>query len=221
MRRNWLWALLTIACLLPAGNAAAEEWRIRLLPERGAVPEHVYSQIGTSLQVGGGVADFTDAELRDLTGVAGTWNARATVGTRSAIAGEIGYLGSASEIDALGMDTSAAMVRNGLEANLRLSLPIVNGPWMLAPYAFGGVGWTRYTLVNEGTNTSSVRGTDDVLSIPFGGGLSANFKQFVLDARYSFYPAFDDELLRTPTGSTDESARMHNWVVNLMIGYEI
>ena len=206
--------------LVGAGSAQADDWRVRLLPERGAVPEHVISQIGTSLQIGGGVSDFVQEEVGGMSDPAGAWNARAILGTRSFISGELGYIGSAQTIDALGLDTSAALVRNGLEANLRLNLPIVNCPWMLAPYALGGVGWSRYHVIHEGNNTSSVRNADDVFAVPFGGGFAANYKQLSLDLRYMYYPTFDDELLMTPTGSTDTAAGLDSWLLGMTVGYE-
>lgn len=222
MSRKWLWGLVAAGALvLPAAPAAAQNWVIVLMPETGTHPEHIRSPMGTGFEVGGGVADFADSELRDLSGTGGTWNARAIFGTRSAIAGEVAYVGGAADIDALGLNTNAAIVRNGVEANLRLNLPIVSGPWMLAPYAFGGVGFTRFDLVNEGTNTSSVRSNDDVLNIPVGAGFAMTYGRFRLDGRYSYYPAFDDELLETPTGSVDRDASLDTWGVNLNLGIEI
>lgn len=220
MKRLIVLISVLLLSLVGAGSAQADEWRVRLLPERGAVPEHIISQIGTSLQIGGGVADFLESEVGGMADVAGAWNARAVIGTRSFVSGELGYLGSAQAIDALGLDNSASLVRNGLEANLRLNLPIVNGPWMIAPYALGGLGWARYDVVHSGTNTSSVRNADDVFNVPVGGGLAANFKQFSIDMRYVYYPTFDDELLLTPTGSTDTNAGLDNWTLGMTFGYE-
>lgn len=220
MRRMVVLFSMSLLTVLGAGSAQADEWRVRLLPERGVVPEHVITQIGTSLQIGGGVSDYLLDEVGSMADVAGSWSARAIIGTRSAVSGELGYLGSAQAIDALGLDTKASLVRNGLEANLRLNLPIVNGPWMLAPYALGGVGWSRYDVIHEGTNTSSIRDADDVFTVPVGGGFATTYRQFSLDLRYVYYPTFDDELLMTPTGSTDTSAGLDNWMLGMNFGYE-
>jgi hypothetical protein len=206
--------------ILGSATARADDWQIRLMPNRDTTSDHIISFIGTSVEVGGGVADFTDRDVTDMAGVAGTWNARAIVGTRSLIGGELGYVGTAQSISALGLHSSSALVGNGLEANLRLNIPVVNGPWLVEPYVFGGVGWTRFDVLHQGTNTSSLRNADDVFDVPIGGGIAAHYGAYVMNLRYAFYPTFDDELLMTPTGSTDTSAGLDHWNLGLALGYE-
>ena len=212
-------SLLVALVLCSAGAVGADEWRVQLLPEN--LPDHLMTSVGTALQIGGGVSDFVQEEVGGVSDIAGAWNVRAIVGTRSFVSGEVGYVGGAQSMDALGLHGRASLLRSGLEANLRLNVPITNGPWMIEPYAFGGVGWSRYDLLYEGSNTSSIRDNDDVFNVPVGGGFSIAYKQFTLDARYAFYPTFDDELLETPTGSTDTSAGLDNWTAALMFGVEL
>jgi len=216
---------LTIAALLvtfaAVGTARADEWVLQPFPDRTMLPDTPLSTpMGTNIAVGGGVEDFLDDEVESQSDVAGSWGARVVIGSRSAIAGEVEYIGAAQQIDALGVASDAALVRNGVTANLRLGLPFTNGPWAVTPYALGGLGWSRFDLINEGRNTSSIRNEDDVFTIPVGAGISAGYNRFTMDARYAFYPTFDDELLRTPTGSTDRDAGLDHWNINLMLGYE-
>ena len=65
-----------------------------------------------------------------------------TFGSRSPIAIEAAYVGSAQGINALGLDTDALLVGQGAEGNLRLNLTTRR----VQPYLFGGIGWTRYNL---------------------------------------------------------------------------
>ena len=57
--------------------------------------------------MGGGFEDFTNSTLQNMTGGAGTWNARFVAGTRQYIGVEAAYVGSARSIDALGLQSNA------------------------------------------------------------------------------------------------------------------
>ncbi len=171
-----------------------------------------------SIHVGGGVANFTRDEIRDLTDVGGYWDARVVLGTRSIIGVEASYVGAAQNIEALGLDSDATLIRNGVEGALRLNLPFnPRGSVLVEPYAFGGAGWSRYNLVNEDFNTSNVRDEDDVFTVPLGVGLSTGARGFLFDARFTYRPTFGDDLVQNPDGST---ADLQNWTAGASIGYE-
>ena len=51
---------------------------------------------------------------------------------------------------------------------LRLQYPYVTGSWLVEPFAFGGIGWSRLSLRDA---PPALEDTDDVGVVPFGGGL--------------------------------------------------
>lgn len=170
------------------------------------------ARTGIAAEVGGGVYGFTDPGMRDVVDVGGLWNARLIVGTRSLLGVELAYVGTASGLDALGLDESAVLVANGGEAALRLN--IMQGS--VRPFLFGGVGFKHYQLVNESFNTSSVRQSDDVLELPVGAGVDFQLmERMILGARLAVRPAFDENLV----GSAGEP-EMHTMSGDLRLGYQ-
>lgn len=169
-----------------------------------------------TLSVGGGVSNFTDDTLQDRTGLNGAYEARLMVGTRSPLAFEAAYVGTAGEIDTLGLDDNAVLISNGVEGLARLNI----GTLDIQPYVVGGASWVRYNVVNADFNTSDVRDEDDVLAIPFGGGLSTYIGDdgFMLDARFTYRVMFEDELIRPTSGNSDGS-HLDNWMATLKLGY--
>ena len=63
-----------------------------------------------------GVLDFARDDLPDMTGTAGSWDARFQSGTRCYLGFEAAYLGSAQSIDAIGLDQDATLLSNGVGA---------------------------------------------------------------------------------------------------------
>ena len=61
------------------------------------------SFIGAGVLVGGGFEDFTNSNLRSMTGTGGNWTARVLAGTRRFVGLEAAYVGSARSIDVLGL----------------------------------------------------------------------------------------------------------------------
>ncbi len=171
---------------------------------------------GFAISVGGGVEGFTNSAVRDTTKDGGDWNVRASFGTRLPLGFEASYLGSLQTIDALGLDTHARLVGNGVQGDLRLN---VTTNQIIQPYLFGGVAWRRYSLNNVAFNTSDISSSDDVLEVPVGLGLAYKMKGLVLDARGEFRGSFYDNLVPEPN-TTSNSTRLHRWGVNANIGYE-
>jgi hypothetical protein len=175
---------------------------------------------GMAISAGGGVTDFLDNDAEDMTEIGGAWDVRLALGTRSWIGLEAGYIGSMHDIAALGLDPDAALMSNGLEGLVRVNL----GTFAIQPYAVGGVGWSRYELVNDDFNTSSVNDEDDVLTVPVGAGLSTYLGRgeagaFMLDARFTYRAAFREDLLDPGTGN-EEQEDLDNWAATLRLGYE-
>lgn len=177
------------------------------------------SGIGIALAAGGGASGFVSQTLRNATDVGGDWDVRATIGTRSPIAFEASYIGSAQGINALGVDSGAVLVGNGAQGALRLN-GTLNLPFQ--PFVFAGVGWRRYDLTNTNTNTSDLQGSDDVLEVPMGLGIAGKWNGLILDARGEYRATTNEDLLpRINANEADDGhADMQRWGVKATVGAE-
>jgi len=175
--------------------------------------------LGFAMTIGGGVAGFTDSTIRDSTGDGGNWDVRAMIGTRQFVGVEGSYLGSAQSIDAIGLDTDATLVGNGLQANLRLN---ATKDTDIQPFLYGGVAWRRYDLTGEDFNVSDVADSDDVLELPIGVGVAFKYRGLLLDARGEYRAAFYEDMIPTFAELDDpnDAAAMHRYSINANIGYE-
>jgi len=198
-----------VALVALAGSAAAQD---DPMETSGSVLE----RYGMEVTLGGGVEDFTNDTLRNTTTTGGLWNVRVAFGTRTPIAFEGAYLGSAQAIDALGLDGDAVLIGNGLEAKVRVNMTETD----IQPFAFAGLGWRRYSITNSDFNTSAVAESDDVLEIPLGVGVAAKYRGFVFDARGEVRLAAEEDLMPALNAEDPtEDADMHRWAVNANIGY--
>ena len=168
---------------------------------------------GMGLTAGGGVTDFAGDDLRAMTDTAGAWDARFVFGTRQYIGLEAAYIGTAQNINALGMAENTELISNGAEAAVRVS-PLRGA---IQPYAFAGAAWKRYDL-NADTNTSDVRDVDDVLEVPMGIGIGYRYNGLLLDARGSYRVAFDEDLVPNHDGTGASS--LDNFNVSAHVGVE-
>lgn len=184
-------------------------------PTPGERAQEVMEEIGVGVSVGGGVLGFTQSEARDLADVGGSWDGRVSVGTRFPIGVEAAYVGSAQDIDALGLDEDAILVGNGLEGAARVNIPIIEE---FTPYALAGLGWTRYSLANEDFNTSNVQDSDNVGYVPLGAGLTYRVGRAAFDLRGKFSPAFNDDLVQAEDGQPE--ADLDTWGVTGRVGFE-
>jgi outer membrane protein with beta-barrel domain len=183
-----------------------------LAPAASADERNVIDQYGLTLAVGGGVGGFVDGTMRDMTGVAGQWEARAAFGTKFPVAIEAGYIGGAQSIDALGLDTSAILLSTGFDATIRIQ-PIQGD---IVPYVFAGAGWRRFSVTNANTNTSDVKDRDDVAEFPMGLGVAYRTGHLLLDVRGTFRLVASSDLVPSASGSTN----LHNWGASLRAGWE-
>jgi hypothetical protein len=162
--------------------------------------------------LGGGFEDFTDTALRGMTGGAGSWNARVLAGTRQFVGVEAAYVGAARGVDALGVQSNALLVSNGIEGAARLNIPVVmRSRQLLEPFAFFGVGWQNYQVTNTTTNTSSLASSDNVMSWPMGGGLEYAIGRFMADARFTYRSTWYNDLMR--------AGNLNNWGVSGQVGF--
>jgi outer membrane protein OmpA-like peptidoglycan-associated protein len=181
-------------------------------------PHKPPSMIGVEATVGGGAIGFIDQGARDATQTGASWDARLMFGSRLPIAVEGAYVGSVQNIEALGLSTNSLLVGNGVEGTLRVNLLRKR----VQPYLFGGMGWTHYQVTNTATNTSSVRGSDDIGTVPLGAGLSARLgTAFILDIRGTYRATFADELLHVQAANgTSSSNSMQSWNAAGRVGFE-
>jgi len=184
--------------------------------------DHLLTPFGMAVTVGGGVVDFLDGEARAIGDLGGSWEARLTLGTRTPLAIEFGYIGSVHNIDALGLDSSAVLLGTSVETDLRVNFTT----WMLQPYVFGGIGYTRYDVTNDDFNTSSVNEDEQMGHIPLGAGLAYQWGGFLFDVRGTVRPAFQDDLIDEPAIEDDPLDRndtrtdLDTWSAAARLGWE-
>ena len=114
-----------------------------------AAPEPSQSWLDTfgfGIEAGGGVDAFAGSTMRDTTSTGGSWDVRAIFGTRSYIAFEASYIGSAQSINSLGLSNDAVLLGNGAQLDIRL-----NGTrfYMVQPFIYGGGAWRNYMLEED------------------------------------------------------------------------
>lgn len=211
--------------------------RVRITPEsesaatsaqRPMIDRALLTPVGAGLLVMGGYNNFVEPGVTDTLTPGGYWDVRGVIGTRSFVAVEAAYHGSAQDVDAIGLQDESFLVSNGVEGALRLNAPItqamlpavnLKAPILVEPFAFGGLGWQRYSLVNEGVNTSDVSNSDDVLTFPFGAGLALSLAGLHLDARVTYRHALFSELVGEATSSFADTS-LNSWSVGGGLGFE-
>jgi len=171
------------------------------------------SELGFALEAGGGVYGFIDPAMRDVADVGGLWNARAILGTRTIVGVEVAYVGTASGIQALGLDDSAVLVAQGAEGAFRFNLMHRR----IEPYVFLGVGFKHYQLMNVSNNTSSVENSEDVVELPVGGGLDYHLTEHLnLTGRLTVRAALDHELVG---GGGRDAPQLHTLAGDVRLGW--
>lgn len=190
-------ALAALALVLPGVGETAEKKPKLIFPA------------GMSAEIGGGIRTFMNNEAIDTSPLGAMWTARFIYGTRSYFGVEGAYEGSYQAVaNGLGVDNSAVLLSNAGEGLLRGNL--FTGAWQ--PYLVVGFGYRRYSLQNEGVNTSSIKGSDDVPEIPVGIGLAYRTGGLVIDLRGMYRTALDQELI--------PEVNLNTLNVGLKVGFE-
>jgi len=206
----------TVSCpTTPSANAPAGCPQPAPAPQPAYEPEGAPAgtnwvhDVGVALSVGGGVDDFAGS-MHDTTNIGGGWDARLTFGTRSYVAGEISYIGSAQTYNTIA-NNSGTLTGNGAQAALRLN---AGTDYPVQPFAFGGVAWRHYNLTSSTAAVADVAQNADVLEVPVGGGLAAYFDNLMLDVRGEYrFSWFGSDLTSGGSGS------LNRWGVSGNIGY--
>lgn len=181
------------------------------------------SGIGVSTIAGGGVAGFTDRTMRSTTSdVGGAWGLKVAIGSHLPIAVELGYTGSATNINGLPTGNKGRLIGSTAEGAVRWNvlphLPVT-------PYLFAGVGWQRYdvTETTVSLSDSGMNDHDNLLVFPVGTGVAYRIGGFVADLRGTFRAATDEDLVLTGTRfptANNNFAPMHTWEAAAALGYE-
>lgn len=146
------------------------------------------SGLGATVTAGGGVTDFTDDTFGDRTEVGGSWNIRASYGTRSIIGGEAAYVGSARGLEA----NDNALISNGAEVALRVNgpIPFDGDRGLVEPFAVAGIGGQVYDETD--TEGEGLADNELVGVIPLGVGIGGSYDGVYLDTRVMWRPSFDE-----------------------------
>jgi hypothetical protein len=193
-------AAATLLAAAPSPGSAADggETRDRL------------TGLGEYFLVGGGVSDFSERALRDRLDMGGGWDARVGIGSRFYLGAEAAYVGSFRSFK--GFDSDLAM--NGAEGIVRLQVPYTSGPWLVEPFAFGGIGWNHLSIRKA---PAGVKDSADIGVVPFGGGVTVGYGRWLVDARFTWRSTFNDDVALAP-GTTTSS--LSNWTVGASLGVE-
>ena len=217
--KNLKWC---VACVVSLLSAAAVAQDSRTYPEDRAADRAEKKEarkdakeralltrgLGLQVEVGGGVQKFIDRTTSDVTGAAGAWTARLSVGTRSHIAAEAAYVGSTQALNALGVADKARLTSNGVEGLLRVN--VLTGAWQ--PYAAAGYTFRRYNVSNTAVNTSSVADAANVNELPVAAGIAYRFRPLVTDLRFTLHNAFGRPLI--------PDANLSSYSVDAKVGFE-
>lgn len=182
-----------------------------------AVP--IFDSKTYSITAGGGVVSYTNNDANDFIDTGGAYQVRAAVGTRSIVGFELAYVGSANDVEALGLDPDATLLGNGVEGAVRFNFTV--SKWQ--PYLLAGAVWKRYVVVNDDFNTSAtVNNSDGVFEVPLAAGLTWHAKErgedgLVVDGRFDYRLAGGSDLLG---GSDGGGPGLENWQATLKAGWE-
>jgi hypothetical protein len=184
----------------------------------GWMEPYLRSEVGIGMTIGGGLGGFTDSQMRNslANDVNGGWNARLSVGTHTPLGLEATYNGSAAQLQSFGID-NGTLVGTNVEGVVRYNV-LPHFAW--TPYAFAGVGWQRYDVVDSKLShaDSGLIERDDMMQFPMGGGISyRDLTGLVFDLRGTFRSARDSDLLIDSTGNR---ANLDTWEGSASLGYE-
>ncbi len=177
-------------------------------------PYTAASRVGVGLLLGGGYDEYTNSSIRNATGSGGFWNVRLIEGTRQVVGFEAAYIGDARGLTGLGFSNNARLVSNGAEGVVRVNVPVARGYSLVEPFGFIGVGWQHYQITNNNNALSDLAAKDDVLTMPFGGGLEYAYRGFMADARFTYRETYFNNLTGRNGGD------LNNWGVGAQIGFE-
>jgi opacity protein-like surface antigen len=215
-------SVLGIAAIPLLSSTALAQPPAEPVPETPEPPPEAIPLYDWNVSAGLGLQSFSGSRANNAADIGAAWDVRLGLGTRYLVGGEVAYIGSTQSITALGIDSDAAVRSHGIEALARLNLDQIVGtnlgPVRVTPFVFAGVAYQRFHLANEGFNTSDVANSDNVFAIPLGVGGAGLIGRWLIDARFTYRPTFDEDLFRLPTGDRDPDASMSHWTLGARAG---
>ena len=178
-------------------------------------PDHEWG--GSSVTFGGGGFLYTAGDTRDITNTGGSWDLRFTFGTRLPVALELAYIGGLTDIDTVGIPDEALLLGNGAEAAVRWNILPDEA---LQPYVMTGIAFRHYELVRQQFNTSIVGEDDNVYEVPVGIGFALRYRAMVVDLRFQYRHAFDNELFTLTAATMGDEYELHTADAQLKVGFE-
>lgn len=199
----------------PASQAQPPSYQAQPAPVYQAQParrakEPAYSPNQMSIIIGGGVADFVFSPVRNRTNLSGSWDARYLIGTRSNIAFEAGYMGTAAGLDNVLGD--GHLLTHQVSGSLRLNA--TRGRFQ--PFVTAGAGWAflRLSRSDEFSVLEGQRSSSSFLA-PFSGGIAAYIgTHLVVDARGTY-----SLISNNYSFSATQRSRPDMWSAQLSLGY--
>lgn len=201
------WKIALAAALAVAGApeiGSAQGWRDSGSGDGRLTP------LGEYVLLGGGVSEFTEEDVKNRFKVGGAWDLRLGLGSRFFVGGELAYVGAVRDPDGFG----SKLLSNGAEAVVRVQYPYETGAWLIEPFAFGGIGWSRVSLQDAAPD---LKDEDDVGVVPFGAGVTFGYRHLLLDARFTYRTSFDEDLA---LAAGERPANLEQWGVVASVGYE-
>jgi len=187
-----------------------------LPPDAGRLHRPDFASLGWAVFAGGGYEDFTNSNVRGMTGGAGAWDARLIAGTRSILGLEAAYVGASRNIEALGLGTNSNLVSNGFEGAVRFNVPVTRAASLYEPFGYVGLGYSHYSVTNYTVAASAdVASGDNVMTVPFGAGFAYGYKAFMADARVNYTPTFYNDMFQASTGG---NGALNHWGVGGNLG---
>ncbi|MGE0867935.1 MAG: outer membrane protein [Kofleriaceae bacterium] len=190
-------------------------------PPADAVRDEVERQPWTAA-IGIGFMELTGGTADDAVDVGLAYEVRGGYRMSDLLVLEGAYIGSSQSISALGLDNDATLRSNGVEAIARLDLDrwvhTDVGGLRIAPFGIAGLSFQRFSLANEGLNTSAVADGDNVYGIPLGAGVGATLGRFDADARFTWRTTYDEDLFREPGTGSNLDASLSHWSLTVRAG---
>ncbi len=182
--------------------------------QEGQTTEHFFADRGASVTLGFGLNQFTNRAAVNAIGPGASYELRFLVGTQTSVAYEVEYFGAVAGISALGLDTGAVLVSNGLQGLVHYNFT-QDSSWQ--PYIAAGVGWRNYSIAHAAFNRSDANNGDNVLEVPLAAGIGWRSQSgLVIDARFAYRLSAGDDLLGGPSGG---GPSLNNWDVGLQAGW--
>jgi hypothetical protein len=171
--------------------------------------QHLATPSGTSVQVGGGVANFPEEKAGGNTG--GYWELRGVFGTRRSLGAELAYVGGARRL--VLPAAGGMLLSHGGEALVRVNALIESaGRLLLEPFSFMGLGWTRFS-----TSGLEGRAGHHVLTVPVGVGFAFGRDGYLIDLRLSYRPVLAGGSRLT---LAEGEAPLQSWTLGTLAGFE-